>query len=74
MKASDIQQMAGHWQVALGENLPVVLLLAFAVMLAGLVFGGLLLESLIQKKRDRAKAKAVERLQKHLESLPSIKS
>jgi hypothetical protein len=74
MKVSDIRQMAGHWQAVVGDNLMVALLLAFALLITVLIFGGLLLEFIIQKRRDRAKAKAVERLHKHLESLPGAKS
>jgi hypothetical protein len=74
MKVSYIKQLAGHWEAVVGDNLMVALVLGFALLLAVLVFGGLLLDFIIQKRRDRAKAKAVERLHKHLQSLPSVKS
>ena len=74
MRLSDVKQSVGHLLSSLGENPLLTVVLIIAAGLAALLFGGLLLDAFIEKRRARQKAKAVERLHKHLASLPNSKS
>jgi hypothetical protein len=74
MKLSEIKQTVGHLQTSASENPLVAGAIVAAVLLIVVVLGGLLLDGFLEWKHQRQKAKAVERLQKHLQSLPSIKS
>jgi hypothetical protein len=56
------------------ENSPAFWGLIIAGFLAFLLLGGLALDTILERRRLRQKAQAVERLQKHLASLPSTKS
>jgi hypothetical protein len=74
MNLGEIKQHVGAFERTLEENPLAVWGLIIAGLLAFLIFGGLLLDTILEKKRLRQKAQAVERLQKHLASLPSTKS
>jgi len=56
------------------ENPLAVWGLIIAGLLAFLLLGGLLLDTILEKRKLRQKAQAFERLQKHLASLPGSKS
>jgi predicted lysophospholipase L1 biosynthesis ABC-type transport system permease subunit len=74
MSIAEIKQGVAHLEATMGENMLITVVLIIAVGLALLLFGGLLLDAYIEKRRERQKAQAVERLHKHLQSLPSSKS
>ena len=70
----DVKQSVGNLETTFQENPLVGILLVVGILLALLVFGGLLLDMFIEKRRARQKARAVERLHKYLEELPGSKS
>jgi hypothetical protein len=74
MHLSDIQYFVGQLERTVADNALVSIAIGVAFLLAGLIFGGLVFDGLLTRKRARDKARAAERLRKHLESLPSIKS
>ncbi len=74
MNLAHVKQVVASIQASMADNALAMWGLIFGVLLAGLVFGGLVLHAYLDKKRERQKAKAVERLLKHLDSLPGQKS
>jgi hypothetical protein len=74
MTLSEIKQEAGHFETAMADNVALTLIVGLAVVLAALFLGGLMLDAFLSWKKERDKVKAVERLRKHLDSLPGIKS
>jgi hypothetical protein len=74
MNLGQIQQHVGAFERTMGENPLAVWGLIIAGLLAFLLLGGLLIDTILEKRRLRQKAQAVERLQKYLASLPSTKS
>jgi len=74
MSLTHIKHAVADIQASLSDNPTAVWILAIAGVLAFLVFGGLLLNAYFDWRHERQKAQAVERLHKHLQSLPSQKS
>ena len=74
MNLAHIKQMAGNFQAMLTDNPMALWGLVCAGVLMFLIFGGLLFHAFLDWKHERQKAQAVERLQKHLASLPVQKS
>ena len=74
MSLSEIKQHVGNLEQTMDDNPLAMWGLLLAGLLVLLVFGGLIFDALLQRKREREKIKAVERLHKHLQSLPSSKS
>lgn len=74
MTLIEIRQSVAHLENAIKENLLMSLVLAIATILVVLFFGGLMLEAFLEKRKERQKAEALERLHKHLNRLPSVKS
>jgi hypothetical protein len=74
MNLAHIKQVMGNIEASMSDDPLAVWGLIIGGLLAGLVFGGLLLHAYLDKKRERQKAEAVERLLKHLKSLPGQKS
>jgi hypothetical protein len=74
MNLGTIQQSIRHFEMMLSDNPLAMWGLIIGGILAFLIFGGLLLDIALDKRRERQKIKAVERLHKHLQSLPGSKS
>jgi hypothetical protein len=74
MSISEIKQHVANLEQAMDDNPLAMWGLILASLLVLLVFGGLIFHALLDRKREREKIKAVERLHKHLQSLPSSKS
>lgn len=74
MNLMHVKQMVGNFLQSVSEDPLTMWALIIGGFLAILVFGGMLLHSYLDFKRERQKAKAVERLLKHLDSLPGQKS
>jgi p-aminobenzoyl-glutamate transporter AbgT len=74
MNLGGIKQQVGAFERTMQENPLAVWGLIIAGLLAFLLLGGLLLDTILEKRKLRQKAQAFERLQKHLASLPGSKS
>ena len=74
MNLGRIHQGIANLEARFGDNSAAVWFCVIAGLLAFLVFGGLLFDYLLEKRHQRQKAKAVERLLKHISSLPGSKS
>jgi DNA-binding transcriptional MerR regulator len=74
MSLTHIKQIVGNVQDSLTDNPMAMWGLICAGVLVILVFGGLLYNAYIDWRHERQKAQAVERLHKHLQSLPGQKS
>ncbi|MDB6023299.1 MAG: hypothetical protein JWQ04_3156 [Pedosphaera sp.] len=74
MRLSSVKQSIGQLEATLADNPVMTVVLIIAIGLAVLILGGVLLDTFLEKRRARQKAKAVERLHKHLASLPNTKS
>jgi uncharacterized membrane protein len=74
MSLEHIKHVVGNVQASLTDNPMALWGLVFAVVLMVIVFGGLLFSAYLDWRHERQKAQAVERLQKHLQSLPVQKS
>jgi len=74
MSLEHIKHVVHNVQASLTDNPAAMWSLICAVVLMVIVFGGLLFNAYIDWRHERQKAQAVERLQKHLQSLPGQKS
>jgi hypothetical protein len=74
MNLATIKHAVGSFQASFTDNPLAMWGGIFAVVLMLLIFGGLAFNAYIDWKRERQKAQAVERLHKHLQSLPVQKS
>jgi hypothetical protein len=74
MNLGDFRQTIGGLERKFTDEPMTMVGILVAALLVILIFGGLLLHAWLDRRRERQKAKAVERLLKHLESLPSSKS
>jgi hypothetical protein len=74
MNLAAIKQHVGNWERSISDNPGMMCCLIIAALLVAVILGGMLIDMLVHRKRERDKVKAVERLHKHLQSLPSSKS
>ena len=74
MSSAAIKQVAGNIKDSLSDNPLALWGLVIGCVLMAAIFGGLLFHAYLDWKHERQKAQAVERLQKHLQNLPSQKS
>ena len=74
MSLNNFKQSLSKFNTSWTDNPLAMWSLIIAGLLACLIFGGLLLDMYLERKRERQKVQAVERLHKYLQSFPTSKS